>query len=150
MRRTALLLAVLAAFACASTNNKKDRVALDLEQIVGASTVQAVGRFDVRLGLGIRNDSTEPVTLKHITLTQIGTGSYQITTNAAGEGYRFNETIAPGATGSVEFWVHAYQRTLPGTFASTEPVAIRTVAYFESPSGPFHQVIQKTLGQFEQ
>ena len=153
MKRAALLLAAFAAFSCASDKNaKNDRVKLELEQLVGASQVQAVGRFDVQFGLQVQNPSNEPVTLKSIELTQIGTGSYQIRrdpTTGNSDRYSFNQTIAPGQTAAVSFWVHAFQRVLPGTFGASEPVTLRALVYFDSPSGQFHQVVQKVLGQFE-
>lgn len=149
MKRAAVVLAALAAFSCASDNNpKNERVKLDLEQLVGASQVQSVGRFDVQFGLAVQNPSNEAVTLKSIELTQIGTGSYQIRRDP-GDRHSFNQTIAPGQTAAVSFWVHAYQRVLPGTFGASEPVTLRAIVYFDSPSGQFHQVVQKVLGQFE-
>jgi hypothetical protein len=153
MKRAALVLLAFAALSCASDNNKKaDRVHLELQQIQGASAVQSTGRFDVQFGLAVENPTNEMVTLKSVELTQIGTGSYQIRRDPAsgnGDRYPFDAKIAPGQTGEVTFWVHAYQRTLPGSFGASEPVTIRAMVYFDSPSGAFHQVVQKVLGQFE-
>ena len=151
MKRAVLLLLAFAALSCASDANKKnDRVRLQLVQIVGASTVQSTGRFDVQFGLTVENPTNEIVTLKYVELTQIGTGSYQIRRDATGsDRYPFDKKIGPGQTEQAAFWVHAYQRTLPGTFGASEPVTVRAVVYFDSPSGPFHQVVQKVLGQFE-
>lgn len=141
-----------AAFSCASGTPQNERVKLHLEQLVGASPVQTVGRFDVQFGLQVDNPTNETVTLKNVELTQIGTGSYQIRredATGAGDHYAFNQPIAPGQSGQVTFWVHAFQRVLPGTFGASEPVTLRALVYFESPSGQFHQVIQKVLSQFE-
>jgi len=151
MKRAAFLLLAFAIFACASDANKKnDRVHLNLQQIVGASTVQSTGRFDVQFGLTVENPTNEVVTLKYVELTQIGTGSYQIRRDATGsDRYPFDVKILPAETKQVTFWVHAYQRTLPGTFGASEPVTVRAIAYFDSASGAFHQVVQKVLGQFE-
>jgi hypothetical protein len=155
MKRATLILIAIAALSCASSdkNAKNDRVKLQLEQLVGASSVQSVGRFDVQFGLQVENPTNEAVTLKSVELTQIGTGSYQIRRDPAsgtGDRYRFDQKIAPGQTQAVSFWVHAYQRLLPGSFGASEPVTVRALVYFDSPSGPFHQVVQKVLGQFEQ
>src|SRR5436305_1380946 len=111
MKHAAVVLLALAAFSCASdSNSKNDRVKLQMEQLVGASQVQSVGRFDVQFGVEVENPSNAPVTLKSIELTQIGTGSYQIRQAGVSGGtpdhYNFNETIAPGQTKAVSFWVH--------------------------------------------
>jgi len=154
MKRAAITLLALAALACSSSDNnaKNNRVRLSLDQLVGASPVQSTGRFDVQYALSVENPTGETVTLKTIELNQIGTGAYQIRRDPAsgnGERYRFDEKIAPGQTGQVAFWVHAFQRILPGSFGASEPVTLRAVIYFEAPSGAFHQVIQKVLPQFE-
>ena len=153
MKRAIVAILAAAVVSCATDQNaKNDRVKLQLEQLVGASPVQSVGRFDVQFGLQVENPSKEPVTLKSVELTQIGTGSYQIRrqgATGAGDHYTFNQTIAPGQTAQVSFWVHAYQTVLPGSFGASEPVTLRALVYFESPSGQFHQVVQKVLSQFE-
>lgn len=152
MKRAAIILAAFAAISCASSANSKDRVKLELEQITGASSVQPTGRFDVQFGLQIENPTTETVTLKSVEMSQIGTGSYQIRQSGPAGGperYSFTETIPAGQTKAVAFWVHAFQRVLPGTFGASEPVTLRAVVYFDSPTGQFHQVVQKTIGQFE-
>ena len=152
-RATVAILAAVLALSCASAdkNAKNDRVKLELAQLVGASPVQSVGRFDVQFGLQVENPSKEAVTLKSIELTQIGSGSYQIRRDPAtgSDRYTFNQTIGAGQTAAVSFWVHALQRVLPGTFGASEPVTLRAIVYFDSPSGQFHQVVQKVLGQFE-
>ena len=148
----ALLLLSLIALSCASGGANKDRVKLELVQLTGPSDVQPTGRFDAQFGVGVENPTTETVTLRRIELQQISTGSYQIRRDpiSGNEAYTFNQAIAPGQTGNVAFWVHAFQRVLPGSFGASEPVTIRAVVYFESPSGGFHQVVQKTLQQFGQ
>jgi hypothetical protein len=153
MKRAAIIFAALTLFSCASSDKSKDRVKLELEQITGASSVQPTGRFDVQFGLQVENPTNEAVTLKSVEMTQIGSGSYQIRqpgpTGGTPDHYTFTETIAPGQTKAVSFWVHAFQRVLPGTFGASEPVTLRALVYFDSPSGQFHQVVQKTIGQFE-
>ena len=153
IKRAALILAALTVVSCASNDKSNNRVKMDLQQITGASSVQPTGRFDVQFGLQVENPSTETVTLKSVEMTQIGSGSYQIRQPGPSGGtpdhYTFNETIAPGQTKAVSFWVHAFQRVLPGSFGASEPVTVRALVYFDSPSGQFHQTVQKTLGQFE-
>ena len=153
MKRAALILAALSILSCGSGSNSKDRVKMELEQLTGASSVQPTGRFDVQFGLQVENPTNEAVTLKSVEMSQIGSGSYQIRqpgpTGGTPDHYTFSETIAPGQTKAVSFWVHAYQRVLPGSFGASEPVTVRALVYFDSPSGQFHQVVQKTIGQFE-
>ena len=73
-RAIVAILAAAAVVSCATDQNaKNDRVKLQLEQLVGASPVQSVGRFDVQFGLQVENPSKEPVTLKSVELTQIDT-----------------------------------------------------------------------------
>ena len=153
MKCAALILAALTVLSCASNDAKNNRVKMELEQLTGASSVQPTGRFDVQFGLQVENPTNEAVTLKSVEMSQIGSGSYQIRqpgpTGGTPDHYNFSETIAPGQTKSVSFWVHAYQRVLPGSFGASEPVTVRALVYFDSPSGQFHQVVQKTIGQFE-
>ena len=155
MKRAAITLLAFAAFSCASSDNnaKNNRMKLELEQIVGASPVQSTGRFDVRYALNVENPTQETVTLKAVEVSQIGTGSYVIRRdpgagNTNGR-YTFDQKVAPGQSGQVTFWVHAFQLTRPGDFGASEPVTLRAGVFFDAPSGSFRQVIQKVLSQFE-
>jgi hypothetical protein len=145
MKRALIAVAAIAVLSCTSSATRNDRVKLDLGQIVGAADTQMTGQFDVQLGLEVENPTTEAVTLKRIEVTQIGTGAWVLTRNTP---FTSKQVIAAGTTAEVAFWVHAFQRIVPGTFGSSEPVSLRALVYFESPSGPFHQIVQRTITQF--
>jgi hypothetical protein len=150
MKRALALLLTVAAAACASSRQqtkKEDRVLPDVElvQLVGAQPVQMTGPFDVRYAVDVTNPSSQPITLRRIEVRQIGSGAYQLVRNMP---VLVNETIEPGGNAQVAFWLHAYVYVLPGSVGSNEPVNIRVITYFESPTGPFQKIMQTILGQF--
>ena len=91
----------------------------------------------------VTNRNTVPVYVS-VTLTAVDTRGQNLSSVLF-----FVPDVAPGQTAQVSFWVHAYQTVLPGSFGASEPVTLRALVYFESPSGQFHQVLQKVLSQFE-
>lgn len=146
MKRFLALAAILAA-GCASGGNTR-RVNIDLLQLVGPTALQPIGNFDVQYGVAVENTLNEPVTIRRVEIRQIGTGSYVLARPI--DSFPFTKTIPPGATDGVSLWMHAYAVVRAGDFGASEPVSLRVIVFFESPSGSFQQVVHKVLGQFNE
>lgn len=157
MKKTVALLLLVLTTACASSSRsdrdagrsrrEKKRVAIDVVQLVGPANVQSVGNYDVQFGVAVKNLSNEPVTIRRVELRQIGTGTYML--NGPPDSFLFSKKVPPGSREGVAFWMHAYVRVRQGDFGSSEPVSLRATVFFDSPTGPFREVIHKVLGQFD-
>lgn len=145
----AVVLAVALA-GCASapkSDNPQQRVPeVEFAQLVGPSDVQATGPFDVKFGMRVTNPSTQPITLRRVELRQIGSGTYVLARN--NNPVVLKEIIEPGGSIEISFWQHAIQRVLPGSFGASEPVSLRVVSFFDTPTGHTQSIKQVVLGQF--
>jgi hypothetical protein len=146
----ALLAACLLA-ACSSSDNNKNATLLKpelaLEQLVGPSELgYPRGRIDVQFALHIGNRSGEPITVRRVEIGTVSTGAYALRR----ESFVFDKQIPPGGVDAVTFWARGYARGGgPNAFGATEPVTVRAVVYFNSPAGPFQQVLVRDLGQWD-
>ncbi len=144
--RKLLPLALLLA-ACAHQQNVKIlEPEIALVQLNGPVDVgYATGPTQVQFGARIANRSSEPITLRRIEIQSVGTGSYQLRREA----FPFNEKIGPGQFSNVTFWAHAYAYSMSrDRQPSAEPVTVRSILYFESPAGNFHQIVSRYIDQF--
>jgi hypothetical protein len=151
MKRIALVVAVVAVLilaACASSHGPADtrlKPEIHLEQVVGPADLgYPGGAIDVQYEIQITNHAQEPMTLRRVEVRSVGGGAYRLRP----ETYRFNDTATPGNFIAVRFWAHAYQAGAFGR-GSTEPVTLRAILYFDSPSGGFQHILLKELTQFE-
>ena len=142
-----LLPLVLLAAACAHQQNAKilepeiSIVQLNAPVDVGYAT----GPTQVQFGARVANRSAEPITLRRIEIQSVGTGSYQLRSEA----FPFNEKIEPGKFSEVKFWAHAYAFAMGrDRQPSAEPVTVRSILYFDSPAGSFHQIVSRYIDQF--
>lgn len=153
MKHALTILMAVALAACAtstpqSENPKQQPVPqVEFVQLVGPSDVQATGPFDVKYGMRITNPSNVPVTLRRVEVRQIGTGTYVLTRNNTP--VLLKELIEPGGSVEIAFWQHAFQRVLPGSFGASEPVTMRVVSFFDTPTGHTQSIRQVVLGQFD-
>ena len=137
-------LALVFAAACASSANDPSRPKVNIEE-VEAPTYAAAGPFDIQYQLQITNPSSQPITLRRVELaTTGGPAAYSL----GRQPYVFKATIAPGTTGTVNFWAHAYANYYPGDPNSSQTVSLRGVAIFDTPNGAIQQVFMKVLSQF--
>ena len=149
MRRTIIFAALLAA-ACASSKNNNNasiiKPEIELVQLQAPVDVgYATGPTQIQFGVRIANRSAEPITLRRIEIQSVGTGSYELRK----EFFPFNEKIAPDGFTTVTFWAHGYGfATDRGRTPSAEPVNVRSVLYFDSPAGNFHQIVSRFISQF--
>ena len=145
MRRF-LILAVLLA-ACASSGPKANVPApeFSIEQTFGpADAGYPTGPIEVQYRLEIANRADVPLTLKRITMQTVNPegGAYSLTYP---RDHYFNVTIPAKSAQPVEFSAHAYG--YGRSLRETEPVTVRGVAYFSSPSGYVNQPFVRELGQ---
>ncbi|HEV7919638.1 MAG TPA: hypothetical protein VGR02_02490 [Thermoanaerobaculia bacterium] len=152
MKRALLLLAAASLIAsCSSANKNKNaslvKPQLALEQLVGPSELgYPAGRIDVQFALHVGNRSAEPLTVRRVEIGTISTGAYVLRR----ESFVFDKQIPAGSVDAVTFWAHGYARGGgPNGFGATEPVTVRAIVYFNTPAGPFQQVLVKDLGQWD-
>jgi hypothetical protein len=150
----ALLAAALLVSACASSDtedtpashSQSGKVNVDIVQRTELSSVQPQAPVDIQLGVGVQNISNDPVTIRRVEIQQIGRGVWVIRQGAQ-RSFTFDKAVPAHAEDEVTFWVHAYAVTARGDVGDTEPVSLRVIVYFDSPSGSFREVRQKMLRQ---
>lgn len=153
MKRAIFLLGIALLFvSCGSSKPAApERVHMEIVQLTGLAPSQTPGPFDVQLGVEVQNLSNEPVTIKRVEITQIGTGAYRLQSGVAGVGanrpYLFNTVIAPGTSDTATFWAHAYAIGVRGSQSESEPVTLRATVYFDAKSGGFHEITQQIIDQ---
>ncbi len=147
MKRIASVLALVALAACSSSHGPDTRIRpeIHLEQAVGPADLgYPGGSIQVQYEVQITNHAQEPITLRRIEVRSMGGGAYRLRPEA----YPFNEKVTAGNFVAVRFWAHAFQAGAFGR-GSTEPVTLRAILYFESPTGSFQEILLKELSQFE-
>lgn len=143
-----LLLSAIVVAGCASSNAAKiPEPTVEIEQVVGPAELNyPYGPFEVKYNLGVQNNATFPITLIRVDVATTGPagGAYSLRR----EFYNFKEEIPPKSARIIPFWAHAYGwgRNL----RETEPVSLRAIVYFNSPSGMFQKVFMRELSQFPQ
>jgi hypothetical protein len=118
---------------------------IGIEQLYGPGDAGfPYGNFEVKYQFEIENRAEVPLTLKRITISTSNPegGAYMLTSP---RDYYFNRTIPAKSVEAVEFWAHAYG--YGRSMRETEPVTIKGVAYFQSPSGYVNQIFIREIGQ---
>jgi hypothetical protein len=141
-------LLALAALSCSSSNPadaKRVRPEIGIEQLVGPAQIGYPGGLvDIQYEVTVGNQSDETITLRRIEVSSIGGGAYRLRR----ESFPFNAKLAAHQQGSIQFWAHALQSG-PTFRGSNEPVTLRAILHFDSPTGPFQQIVMKSLDQFD-
>jgi hypothetical protein len=150
MRHCLSAVLAIALAACASSSSqtgRQERVMPDvqLSELVGTQAMQMGGPFDIRYAVQVTNPAAEPITLRRIDVSSVGGGAYRLVRNLP---VVVNTTIAPGETAQVAFWLHAYVTVMSGQMGSNEPVSLRVITFYDSPTGAFLKVTHTMLGQF--
>jgi len=150
--RPTLPLALLLVTACSSsapqtTGPKADipEPQIGIEQLYGPRDAGfPYGNFEVKYGFQIQNRADVPLTLKRITISTSNPegGAYALT---APRDYYFTRVIPPKSTETVEFWARAYG--YGRSMRDTEPVTVKGVANFQTPSGYVNQVFVREISQ---
>src|SRR3982074_833949 len=137
MKHLPLMLVVAAVLAsCASSNQAGSKKKIPepgsgIEQTVGPAQIgYPYGPIEVKYDLGVQNNAAETITLIRIDIQSInpGGGAYSLRHSF----YNFRQPIPPNAIGVVSFWAKAF--SWGRGIREAEPVSVRGVAYFESPS----------------
>lgn len=150
MKRAFAAVAMMVLAACASSgDDASKKVELRIQQITGPATSQPIGPFEVQYGIAVTNLTTEPITVKRVEIRQIGTGSY-VLSPLNRPSFTFSKVIQPGATDGVSLWMHAYLLVSPFDMMGSEPVTVRAIVDFDSPSGGFHEIVHRLISQYEE
>ena len=150
MKRSPLLIITVAILAsCASSNQaskpKIPEPGIGIDQTVGPAQLgYPYGPIEVKYDLGIQNNAAETITLIRVDIQTMGAqgGAYSLRRNF----YNFKQAIPPNSIGVVSFWAKAF--SWGRGLRENEPVSVRGVAYFESPSGTFQKVFIRELSQY--
>jgi hypothetical protein len=142
-----ILLAACSSSAPQSAGPKADipEPQIGIEQVYGPSDAGfPYGAFEVKYRLEIQNRADVPLTLKRITISTSNPegGAYSL---VAPRDYYFNKIIPAKSVETAEFWAHAYG--YGRSMRDTEPVTVKGVAYFQSPTGYVNQVFIREIGQ---
>jgi hypothetical protein len=99
------------------------------------------GPIALEYQLLVQNRSNETLKLTRLDLQTLGPGAYSLRTGAS----PMNQLIRPNGTTSVK--INAWGQARGGFLTADEPVNIRGVAYFSTPSGPtIRRVFTQVLG----
>jgi hypothetical protein len=103
---------------------------------VGLAAHNVTGPISVRYAVRVQNAASQPITLKRIQAQSLGAGAYTLGSTSK----PFNVTIAPESHQDVELWASAIidQATING---ANGPVTLRLILFFDSPLGPFQDVV---------
>ncbi|GAC1435968.1 MAG: hypothetical protein NVSMB68_08110 [Thermoanaerobaculia bacterium] len=116
-------------------------------QLYGPSDLnysRGMSSIDAQYGLQIMNRSTDPITLKHVTLESVGGSSIRMRR----EDRSFNNEIPPGQTGQAVVNARVYFTSDLSGSPTREPMTMRATLNFSSPKGTFNKIVQKLIGQF--
>jgi hypothetical protein len=144
-----LIVIALCAAAAACGSNPKHVTLLEPEvelyQLVGpADQNYPRGRIEVQYGLRVANRSEQPLTLRRVALSPVGSGGpYRVRTQT----YFFNKEIRPGQYEDVGFWAQADATGDAFSVDANAPITVRAIAYFGSPAGNTRKILMKTFSQ---
>ena len=146
MRYAAIALLLLAA--CTSSDNPlaKDAV-VEFEQVYGPSNltlVRGTNTMPIEYSVRIGNRGQEAFTLKRISVSSVGSGSYALRP----EEQVYDVAIAPDTAEAVKLTARGYFSGNANGDASREPVTLRAILYFDAPSGAFRRIVTQNLTQF--
>jgi hypothetical protein len=135
---------------CASSKQPASKIPepqIGIEQVVGPAELgYPYGPIEIKYNLAVQNNAAEPITLIRVDLQSsnpIG-GAYSLRRDF----HNVHQTIPPNSIGIVSFWARAFSWGRGPR--ETEPVSVRGVAYFESPSGTTQKVFIRELSQYAQ
>ena len=145
MRKAAIALLLLAA--CASSDPQSRTTEIQFAQVYGPSDltlVRGANTMQIEYAVSIGNRGAEPITLRRISVSSVGSGSYSLRP----EDQAYNVAIAPDTTEAVKLMARGYFVGTGSGEASREPVTLRAILYFDAPSGAFRRIVTQNLGQF--
>ncbi|HEX7419452.1 MAG TPA: hypothetical protein VF505_06175 [Thermoanaerobaculia bacterium] len=145
----ALLLAIAACTSSSASHNGPvtPLPSVEIVQIYGPADVnysRGMSFVDAQFSLEITNPSTDPITLKHVTLESVGGSSIRMRR----EDRAFNNEIPPGQTGQAVVNARVYFQSDSSGSPTREPITMRATLSFDSPKGKFNRIVQKMVGEF--
>ena len=151
MRRLSLLAATaIVLVGCATSKSTQPRAkipepGIGIEQVVGPRELGfPYGPIEVKYNLAVQNNAAIPMTLVRIDIQSEGVagGAYTLRRYS----YPFHQEIPPNSVGVVTFWAKAM--AWGQSMRETEPVTVRGVAHFNTPSGATQKVFIRDLSQY--
>ena len=131
MKKSAFsILAVVVLVSCStSMSSSGPPVSVDVAQLNASSNIfYFAGPVALQYQVRVTNPTNDPVTLTRLDLETIGSGAYFLRSS----GTPMNLTIPPNSTQA--YTISVWGRARGGYLASSEPVTLRTVAYFHGPA----------------
>lgn len=116
-----------------------------MEQEVGPRELNyPYGPIDIKFNLGVRNNAQIPITLIRVDLASLNPagGAYSLRRDF----HNVRETIPPNSERVVSFWAKGF--SFGRGIRENEPITVRGIAYFESPSGTFQKIFIRDLSQY--
>lgn len=150
MKRIAFCVLLLAVVACSSSSQNSPVTplpAVEIVQLYGPADLnysRGISSVEAQYGLEITNPSSDPITLKHVTLESVGGSSIRMRR----EDRAFNNEIPPGQTGQAVVNARVYFQSDRSGSPTREPITMRATLSFDSPKGKFNRIVQKMIGQF--
>jgi len=151
MRRLSLLAATaIVLVGCATSKSTQPQAkipepGIGIEQVVGPRELGfPYGPIEVKYNLAVQNNAAIPMTLVRIDIQSEGVagGAYTLRRYS----YPFHQEIPPNSVGVVTFWAKAM--AWGQSMRETEPVTVRGVAHFNTPSGATQKVFIRDLSQY--
>ncbi len=107
---------------------KIEQVSAPMAMPTSANDRTPIAPLDIKYAITITNRTSEPVTLKHITLSTPN-GPFQLEERMRA----YNEVIAPGGSKQVEYWARAQVRD--ANLGAGTPALVRTIIQFDGSQG---------------
>lgn len=128
------------AMSCASgSSDNAPAVGIDVRPVgLGSDILYFPGPMSLRFAVAVTNPTSEPVTMTSLQLQNVGPGAFSLRSGAV----PVNRTIPPGQTAT--FSVSAWGYSRGGYLRAEEPVTLRAIGDFRSPS---HHVFVRIVNE---
>lgn len=134
------LLALALAWSCSQARVNLLKPDIAIGQVpIPVFLLERPGSISVTYQMQISNPSSEPVTLRRLDLQTVGSSPYALRRLPL----LFNQLVRPNETVVVTFDAWGYARG--GRIGASEPVTVRGIAYFETPSGTVQRVFMQNF-----
>ncbi len=141
MKKSLMILALAVLAGCASSNqNAGPAVAMHVTATnLSTNTLYFRGPMSAALQMTITNPTADTITLRTLDLRTIGPGSFRMRTGTT----PVNKTVLPNSTATLT--MSAWGFSTGGYLASSLPIDVRGLAYFESPHGAFTRMFNDVI-----
>ena len=141
MKKFAIVFSLAVLAGCASGNqNGGPAVQMHITGTnLNTNTLYFRGPMTAALEMTITNPTADTITLRSLDLRTTGGGPFSMRTGTTA----VNKTIPPNSSATLT--MSAWGRSAGGYFASSEPIDIRGLAYFDSPHGAFTRMFNDTI-----